>query len=88
MCGHNHSPNLTNLRLDNLKRPGHPDSTVMNQHQTATIPCPSCGTPVQEDFVFCPSCGTDLLTACPECHRAVKAQWTRCAFCGTELAAA
>ena len=48
-------------------------------------PCPQCGSPVQEDFVFCPRCGAELLTACPECHRAVETGWTHCAFCGAEL---
>jgi len=50
-----------------------------------TRPCPQCGSPVQEDFVFCPRCGAELLTACPECHRAVDTGWTHCAFCGAEL---
>ena len=50
-----------------------------------TRPCPHCGSPVQEEFVFCPRCGAELLTACPECHRAVETGWTHCAFCGAEL---
>jgi RNA polymerase subunit RPABC4/transcription elongation factor Spt4 len=87
MCGHDHSPNITNHRWDNLNSPRHHARTVKDQQKTTIRPCPSCRIPVQEDFVFCPSCGTDLLKACPECHRAVEAQWPHCAFCGTELAA-
>lgn len=56
--------------------------------QEATKPCPQCGAPVQEDFVFCPRCGAELLTACPECHRAVETGWTHCAYCGAELVGA
>ncbi|MBI3164869.1 MAG: zinc ribbon domain-containing protein [Chloroflexi bacterium] len=58
------------------------------QAQAATRPCPSCGAPVQDDFVFCPRCGVEILTACPSCHRAVQTDWTNCAYCGTDLLAA
>lgn len=87
MCGHNRSYQ-TDVQHDPRQRTWAHAGSANHQPQVATRPCPTCSTPVQEDFVFCPSCGTELLIACPECHRAVEAKWTHCAFCGTDLAAA
>ncbi len=51
----------------------------------ATQTCPSCGAPVQPDFVLCPRCGTQLKRACPTCHKAVDVTWVACPYCGTPL---
>ncbi len=55
--------------------------------RVSTAPCPGCGAPVQEDFVFCPNCGRQVLTPCEKCHRAVRTDWTHCPFCGADLIA-
>lgn len=84
MCGHNPLHHITHYSRFEPAQPG----IRQVQAQAATRPCPSCGAPVQEDFVFCPHCGAETLTACSSCHRAVQTDWTRCAYCGTDLLAA
>jgi len=49
------------------------------------LACPSCGGPVEEDFVLCPRCGTQLKRSCPSCHKAVDVEWVACPYCGTSL---
>ena len=87
MCGHNpihHIPVYTG----HAGTPANPASGPAHAPpQAVTRPCPQCGEPVQEDFVFCPRCGAEILTACPSCHRAVETDWTHCPYCGTDLLA-
>ena len=49
--------------------------------------CPTCGKPVQDDFVVCPYCGTQLKRSCPSCGRTVDVNWKVCAYCGADLTA-
>ncbi len=61
--------------------------TAVNVTPMATHPCPTCGKPVQDDFVVCPYCGTQLKRSCPSCGRAVDVNWNVCAYCGADLTA-
>jgi hypothetical protein len=47
--------------------------------------CPSCGEPVEADFVACPSCRQSLAAACPSCQRRLSAAWSVCPYCATDL---
>ncbi len=82
MCGHHLFHHISHSQLE----PIHSD-VRQAEPQVTMRPCPSCGTAVQDDFVFCPRCGVEILIACPSCHRAVQTDWTRCAYCGVDLLA-
>ncbi len=56
-----------------------------SQEAMATLACPSCGGPIEEDFILCPRCGTQLKRSCPSCHKAVDVDWVACPYCGTSL---
>ena len=47
--------------------------------------CPSCNTPVQEQFVICPNCGNKLRPSCPNCAMPVEEDWKMCPRCTTPL---
>ena len=83
MCG-SHLSHITHDHDNGHRHAQTPPRAVI---PTLTRPCPQCGQPLQEDFVFCPNCGAEALTACPSCHRAVQADWTHCAYCGADLRA-
>ncbi len=80
MCGTHHVHREVRL-------PEHQTAEPRDVPAVATFPCPSCGQPVQEDFVVCPYCGTQLKRSCPSCGRAVDATWNVCAYCGADLTA-
>jgi RNA polymerase subunit RPABC4/transcription elongation factor Spt4 len=82
MCGHHFLHSISHAQPEQIHA-----QVRRAEPQVATRPCPSCGTAVQDDFVFCPRCGAEVLTACPSCHRAVQTDWTHCAYCGVDLLA-
>jgi len=79
MCGTHH---LHTHRPDTREQTSAETTAVA---EVATRPCPSCGRPVQEDFVLCPYCGTQLKRSCPSCRRAVEVEWNVCSYCGADL---
>jgi RNA polymerase subunit RPABC4/transcription elongation factor Spt4 len=85
MCGH-YPLHQVPVYGSHAGAPANPISGPgFTQPQAITRPCPQCGAPAQEDFVFCPRCGAEILTACPSCHRAIQTDWTHCAYCGADL---
>lgn len=47
--------------------------------------CPSCATPIREDYVVCPRCRTSVATACHGCGRRIEPAWTICPYCQAPL---
>ena len=47
--------------------------------------CPSCGTPIHDDYVVCPTCQTRVGLGCPGCHRRVEPAWVVCPYCQRDL---
>jgi RNA polymerase subunit RPABC4/transcription elongation factor Spt4 len=45
--------------------------------------CPSCGAPVDADWLLCPVCRTSLRHRCDECGQIVGLDWDACAWCGS-----
>jgi len=48
--------------------------------------CPSCGFPVEKNFLRCPECQQRLKNPCPSCSRPVDPAWALCPYCETALA--
>jgi len=49
------------------------------------LKCPTCGSPVTEQFAVCPQCGTRLKAACPNCAATVEPGWKLCPQCAQPL---
>lgn len=49
------------------------------------LKCPSCETPVTEQYTACPNCGTKLKGSCPNCGFAAEADWKICPKCTVPL---
>ncbi len=47
--------------------------------------CPSCGFPVEKNFLRCPECQQRLKNPCPSCSRPVDPSWALCPYCETAL---
>lgn len=47
--------------------------------------CPSCGAPVEPEFIRCPECHYKLKTNFPNCNKIVKTNWKICPFCEAKL---
>ena len=47
--------------------------------------CPSCGFPVEKNFLRCPECQHRLKNPCPSCSRPVDPGWALCPYCETAL---
>ncbi len=47
--------------------------------------CPSCQTPVKEEYVRCPKCGVKLRPSCPNCAFPIEPDWRVCPRCANEL---
>jgi Double zinc ribbon len=47
--------------------------------------CPSCGFPVEKNFLRCPECQQRLKNPCPSCSRPVDPAWALCPYCETAL---
>ena len=45
--------------------------------------CPSCHTPVRDDFLVCPNCATRLKNKCANCGKLMRLEWNVCPYCGT-----
>lgn len=48
--------------------------------------CPTCGAPIDRDFIVCPMCDTQVRNVCPNCHRPLDADWKVCPYCRTHIA--
>ena len=48
--------------------------------------CPTCGSPIDRDFIVCPMCDTQVRNVCPNCHRPLDADWKVCPYCRTHIA--
>jgi membrane protease subunit (stomatin/prohibitin family) len=51
----------------------------------ATVPCPSCQSPVPEGAKFCMNCGHKMQAECPSCHTPAVAGAKFCVNCGTKM---
>ena len=47
--------------------------------------CPTCGAPIDRDFIVCPMCDTQVRNVCPNCHRPLDADWHVCPYCRTHI---
>ena len=47
--------------------------------------CPTCGAPIDRDFIVCPMCDTQVRNVCPNCHRPLDADWKICPYCRTHI---
>ena len=56
------------------------EALLQTMNQGAT--CPSCGNPVEPDFLFCPWCEGRLKQLCARCGRPMSLDWQICAYCG------
>jgi membrane protease subunit (stomatin/prohibitin family) len=52
----------------------------------ATLACPACGHPNDEDAKFCDDCGAAVSKACPTCGAANDGHAKFCDGCGNRLA--
>lgn len=48
--------------------------------------CPTCGAPIDRDYIVCPMCDTQVRNVCPNCHRPLDADWKVCPYCRTHMA--
>jgi hypothetical protein len=49
-----------------------------------TLACPSCGTPVKDNWVYCPNCHNQLQHTCPACASLARNEWEICVYCGAD----
>ena len=49
-----------------------------------TSRCPSCRTPVRDDYLVCPKCGRRLKERCAKCGKPLDRAWKICPYCETE----
>lgn len=47
--------------------------------------CPTCGGPIEKDFIVCPVCNTQVRNVCPSCHKPLEAHWKVCPYCRTHI---
>ena len=47
--------------------------------------CPSCRTPVRDDFLVCPKCRRELKIACGSCAKPLEPSWRTCPYCAAEV---
>jgi hypothetical protein len=50
--------------------------------------CPSCGFPIEHNYLRCPECQRRLKHACPSCRKPVDPKWALCPYCEEPLGAA
>lgn len=43
--------------------------------------CPTCGQPIEPDFLLCPACNTQLKKSCPACDHPLHLHWETCPYC-------
>jgi predicted amidophosphoribosyltransferase len=48
-------------------------------------PCPSCGEPIDSQYVLCPHCKTQFSKLCPRCNKQLKLGWSVCPYCAEEV---
>jgi len=51
----------------------------------SNLKCPSCQTPVKEQYSACPSCGSKLKASCANCGAHVQSAWAVCPNCTTPV---
>ena len=47
--------------------------------------CPSCGFPIERNYLRCPECQRRLKDPCPSCGKPVDPRWSLCPYCETPL---
>ena len=55
---------------------------VIGSQNRLEIPCPKCGTSLEERFQFCPFCGTAINPRCAGCGKFLELGWKNCPYCG------
>ena len=55
---------------------------VIGSQNRLEIPCPKCGTSLEEGFQFCPFCGTAINQRCAGCGKFLELGWKNCPYCG------
>ena len=55
---------------------------VIGAQNRLEIPCPKCGTGLEERFHFCPFCGTSINPCCSGCDKFLESGWKNCPYCG------
>jgi type II secretory ATPase GspE/PulE/Tfp pilus assembly ATPase PilB-like protein/FixJ family two-component response regulator len=54
---------------------------VFGPQNTLEIPCPECGTVLEERYRYCPQCGGSITPQCEECGHLIASGWHFCAYC-------
>jgi len=47
----------------------------------ASLVCPECHRPVDDNFLLCPYCMKKLKNPCPSCEEPLKPSWPVCPYC-------
>jgi len=55
---------------------------VIGSQNKLEIPCPKCGTGLEERFQFCPFCGAAINPRCAGCGKPLDLNWKNCPYCG------
>ncbi len=55
---------------------------VIGPQNRLEIPCPKCGTGLEERFQFCPFCGAAINPLCAGCGKFLELGWKNCPHCG------
>jgi hypothetical protein len=45
--------------------------------------CPSCGYPIERNYLRCPSCRTRVKDPCESCQKPIDPRWVICPYCET-----
>ena len=64
----------------------HLEDRLTQLDMSSMLACPSCTTPVDEEWLACPRCRTKLASACADCGRSMGLNWQVCAWCAWEPA--
>lgn len=58
---------------------------VLGPQNTLEIPCPRCGTQLEERSHFCPFCGATIVLRCAGCDTFLAPNWKTCPCCGKKV---
>jgi len=61
------------------------DSKIDESSESKIIKCPSCGRPIDEEYMVCPYCGTSLKIQCSQCGRLIPMDSSVCPYCGNKM---
>lgn len=56
---------------------------VQEPGENETKSCPSCQTPLKDDFICCPFCRATLKVTCVSCDKTLEPEWVICPYCNT-----